>query len=98
MQKYGTEVPLRFQKERKSSRFLVLVCIQIEFQFSENIRKSTCLTGSLQGRIDLQGVPCKPCRVWVCSAYVHTGAIPANEDNFPPTSSHHLKKTLIFQF
>ena len=25
-------------------------------------------TGSLQGRIDLQGVPCKPYRVWVCSA------------------------------
>ena len=24
-------------------------------------------TGSLQGRIDLQGVPCKPYRVWVCS-------------------------------
>ena len=22
----------------------------------------------LQGRIDLQGVPCKPYRVWVCSA------------------------------
>ena len=25
-------------------------------------------TGSLQGRIDLQGVLCKPYRVWVCSA------------------------------
>jgi hypothetical protein len=25
------------------------------------------ITGSLQGRIDLQGVPCKPYRVWVCS-------------------------------
>ena len=24
-------------------------------------------TGSLQGRIDLQGVPCKLYRVWVCS-------------------------------
>ena len=24
-------------------------------------------TGSLQGRIDLQGVPCKPYRGWVCS-------------------------------
>ena len=25
------------------------------------------LTGSLQGRIDLQGVPCELYRVWVCS-------------------------------
>ena len=24
-------------------------------------------TGPLQGKIDLQGVPCKPYRVWVCS-------------------------------
>jgi hypothetical protein len=29
---------------------------------------------------------------------VHTGSICAKEVNFPPTSSHHLMKTLIFQF
>jgi hypothetical protein len=28
------------------------------------------ITGSLQGRIDLQGVPCKPYRVWVCSDFL----------------------------
>ena len=29
-------------------------------------------TGSLQGRIDLQGVPCKLYRVWVCSVNLAT--------------------------
>ena len=33
------------------------------------------ITGSLQGRIDLQGVLCKPYRVWVCSVVIKESSV-----------------------